>query len=93
MLNAALRVLHCSIAPYSASNNIAGAINMARKKAVQQPFNIMIVGQAGRLQYEAVLFLASLRENTPNFRGRVIVVEPQPGPNWEKDPRVTLSLN
>ena len=62
---------------------------MARNKATGQPFNIMIVGQAGRLQYEAVLFLASLRENSPNFRGKVIVAEPQPGPLWQKDPRMS----
>ena len=52
---------------------------MARNKATGQPFNIMIVGQAGRLQYEAVLFLASLRENSPNFRGKVIVQNPSRG--------------
>lgn len=65
---------------------------MARKasktpKAVPG-FNIMIVGQSGRLQYEAVLFAASLRANTPNFAGRLFVAEPQPGPNWNTDPRI-----
>ena len=65
---------------------------MARKKASGQPFNIMIAGQAGRLQYEALLFVASLRENSPNFRGRMVVVEPQPGPRWEKDPRMSAEI-
>lgn len=65
---------------------------MARKasktpKAVPG-FNIMIVGQSGRLQYEAVLFAASLRANTPSFAGRLFVAEPQPGPNWNTDPRI-----
>ncbi|MCO4841900.1 MAG: hypothetical protein KC439_03195 [Yoonia sp.] len=65
---------------------------MARKKASGQPFNIMIVGQGGRLQYEAVLFVASLRSNSPNFQGRVIVVEPQDGPLWQKDPRMNAEI-
>lgn len=60
---------------------------MARKKS-SQSFNIMIVGQSGRLQYEALLFVASLRASTPDFPGRVIVVEPQPGPLWSFDPRM-----
>jgi hypothetical protein len=51
-----------------------------------QPFNIMIVGQSGRLQYEAVLFAASLRRFAPDFSGRLFVATPQPGTNWDKDP-------
>jgi hypothetical protein len=51
------------------------------------PFNIMIVGQSGRLQYEALLFVASLRQNSPQFRGRMIVVEPQAGRNGQKTRR------
>ncbi|SEP98389.1 hypothetical protein SAMN05428995_102221 [Loktanella sp. DSM 29012] len=54
----------------------------------RQPFNIMIVGQRGRLQYEALLFVASLRARAPSFAGRVIVAEPQPGPLWPDDPRI-----
>jgi len=65
---------------------------MARKKVSRQPFNIMIVGQAGRLQYEAVLFVASLREMSPDFDGRMIVAEPQPGPQWKKDPRMSADI-
>ncbi|MBQ2260270.1 MAG: hypothetical protein II336_02755 [Loktanella sp.] len=52
------------------------------------PYNIMIIGQNGRLQYEALLFVASLRAKTPGFTGRVIVAEPQPGPLWDHDPRM-----
>ncbi|WP_375253885.1 hypothetical protein [Yoonia sp.] len=48
----------------------------------------MIVGQTGRLQFEALLFLASLRARSPDFAGQVIVAEPQPGPLWDKDPRM-----
>lgn len=51
-------------------------------------FNIAIVVQGGRLQFEALLFLASLRAATPDFPGRVFLAEPQPGPNWQGDPRV-----
>lgn len=51
-------------------------------------FNIVIVGQAGRLQYEAILFAASLRATNPDFAGRLFVAEPQPGPLWDRDPRI-----
>jgi len=44
--------------------------------------------QSGRLQYEALLFVASLRHSCPNFPGRIFLAEPQPGPLWDKDPRV-----
>lgn len=53
-----------------------------------KPFNILIVAQEGRLQYEAVLFAASLRHSDPDFAGRLIVAEPQPGPRWPGDPRI-----
>lgn len=53
-----------------------------------QQFNIMIIGQAGRLGYEAILFAASLRAKSPDFKGRLIVAEPQPGPKWSRDPRM-----
>lgn len=59
---------------------------------MDQQFNIMIVGQAGRLQYEAVLFAASLRENAPGFSGKLIVAEPQPGPLWPNDPRISPDI-
>ncbi|MBY6058271.1 hypothetical protein [Leisingera daeponensis] len=52
------------------------------------PFNVMIVGQVGRLQYEALLFAASLRHCSPGFAGRLFVAVPQPGPLWDKDPGI-----
>ena len=61
---------------------------MAKKPAKSQPYNIMIVGQGGRLQYEAVIFCASFRRHNPDFAGRLIVTEPQPGPLWKADPRI-----
>ena len=59
---------------------------MANNSKKRQDFNILIVAQNGRLQYEAVLFAASLRHSDPDFQGRLIVAEPQPGPNWDTDP-------
>lgn len=38
------------------------------------------------MQYEAVLFAASLRSMSPNFKGRLLVAEPQPGPLWNGNP-------
>ncbi|MCF6231639.1 MAG: hypothetical protein L3J36_00835 [Rhodobacteraceae bacterium] len=62
---------------------------MANKQASRQGFNIMIVGQSGRLSYEAVLFAASLRFSCPDFVGRLFVAMPGPGPLWDKDPTIT----
>ena len=61
---------------------------MARSQRKTPDFNIMIVGQSGRLQYEAVILAASLRANDPDFAGRLIIAEPQPGPRWPGDPRI-----
>ncbi|WP_372884203.1 hypothetical protein [Shimia sp.] len=60
----------------------------AAKPPVTPDFNIVIVGQSGRLQYEAILFAASLRAHSPGFSGRLFVAEPQPGPAWAADPRM-----
>ncbi len=52
-------------------------------------FNILIVAQSGRVQYEAALFAASLRHSDPDFAGRLIVAEPQPGERWwNGDPQI-----
>jgi len=51
-------------------------------------FNIVVIGQNGRLMYEALLFAASLRQNDPDFKGRLFIAEPQPGPKWNGDPRI-----
>ena len=61
---------------------------MANATAKGQAFNIMIVGQSGRLQYEALLFAASLRRADPGFAGRLFVAEPQKGTLWRHDPRI-----
>jgi len=54
-------------------------------------FNIVIVGQSGRLMYEALLFAASLRASDPEFKGRLFIAEPQPGALWNGDPRMKQS--
>ena len=64
---------------------------MAPRTHHQQPradFNILIVGQNGRLMYEAIVFAASLRAKSPQFSGRLIVAEPQAGALWRKDPTI-----
>lgn len=62
---------------------------MTRRGSDQKPFNIVIVGQSGRLQYEALLFAASLRAQSPAFSGKLLVAEPQPGTKWPDDPRMS----
>jgi hypothetical protein len=54
-----------------------------------QDFNIVAVGQNGRLSYEAVLLVASLRASAPDFTGQIFIAEPQPGPLWRDDPRIS----
>ena len=61
---------------------------MAPNSAAQQPFNVVIVGQRGRLAYEALLFAASLRHSSPTFDGKLLVAEPQSGALWPKDPTI-----
>ncbi|MDA5094550.1 hypothetical protein O2N63_10685 [Aliiroseovarius sp. KMU-50] len=56
-------------------------------------FNVVVVGQAGRISYEALLFVASLRASDPDFSGRVFVAEPQPGEKWPDDPRIRTSVS
>lgn len=49
--------------------------------APHQP-NLLIIAQAGRLEYEAIIFAASLRHAAPNWQGRLFVAEPQPEEAW-----------
>ncbi|MGR3514016.1 MAG: hypothetical protein ACU0GG_14755 [Paracoccaceae bacterium] len=55
--------------------------------------DICIVAQAGRLSFEALLFTASLRAASPNFKGRLIVGVPQNGPLWPKDPTLPSDIS
>ena len=52
-------------------------------------FNILAIGQAGRLEHEAILLAASLRLADPDFPGTLFIAEPQPGPKWHEDPRMS----
>ncbi|VAV87919.1 FIG01142639: hypothetical protein, partial [hydrothermal vent metagenome] len=61
---------------------------MANTTSKTKAFNIMIIGQGGRLQYEAIIFAASLRANSPDFTGRLFIAEPQPGAQWAEDPTI-----
>lgn len=63
-------------------------MSMAGNAGRIQDFNIAIVGQGGRLQFEAAIFAASLRMMSPDFKGRLLIAEPQPGPAWPGDPRM-----
>ncbi len=62
---------------------------MAQDPEKRQTFNVVVVAQAGRLSFEALLFAASLRHFSPAFTGQFFVAEPQPGRLWDKDPRIT----
>lgn len=61
---------------------------MAPTSKKSKSFNVVVIGQNGRLMYEALLFAASLRENDPDFKGRLFIAEPQPGPNWSGNPKI-----
>ena len=56
---------------------------MAHSAEMRQNFNILIVAQSGRLEYEALLFAASLKASSPNFKGKLVVAVPE-GPLWQR---------
>lgn len=72
----------------TAAKKPASAKKPVSKASPKPPekFNIFIVGHSGRLQFEALLFAATLRASDPGFQGRLIVGEPQPGPRWDMNP-------
>ena len=61
---------------------------MALGSGENQRFNIVAVGQSGRLSYEAVLLAASLRATNPGFAGRLFIAMPQNGPHWTVGPEI-----
>ncbi len=65
---------------------------MSGTGAVGRAFNVFCIGQAGRLGYEAVMLAATFRAANPDFAGKLIVGEPQPGPRWDGDPRMTAPV-
>lgn len=62
------------------------AAKAAENANVSSDFDIVAVGQHGRLQYECLLLAASLQTNSPNFTGTLYIAEPQAGPLWLRDP-------
>ncbi len=62
---------------------------MAARKPKSRAFNVLAVVQQGRLEYEAVVLAASFRAQNPDFAGRLILAEPEPGPRWKSDPRIS----
>jgi hypothetical protein len=62
---------------------------MTETRPAGQAFNLLAVVQGGRLGYEALLLAASLRATNPGFAGTLYLAEPQPGPLWDRDPRLT----
>jgi hypothetical protein len=52
-------------------------------------FNLLAIGQGGRLEHEAILLAASLRHSDPDFPGTLFIAEPQPGQKWRDDPRMS----
>jgi hypothetical protein len=52
-------------------------------------FNLLAVGQSGRLEFEAILLAASLRRSDTGFEGALYIAEPQPGGAWPGDPRMS----
>ncbi len=61
---------------------------MARRPAHRKTVNILIIGQMGRLAYEALLFALSFRKKVSEARFRLFVAEPRPGPKWTTDPTI-----
>lgn len=59
---------------------------MTHQSAHPETINVLVVGQMGRLAYEALLFALSLRWNTKDRRFKLYVAEPRFGPKWPADP-------
>lgn len=51
--------------------------------------NILCVAQSGRLEYEAIVFMASFVAANPNNNHKVYIAEPQPNSLWDEDPRIS----
>ncbi len=64
---------------------------MGTKQKNQSDFNILVIGQQGRLMYEALLFAASQRHSDPGFQGRLFIGEPQHGARWDNNPQMRNS--
>jgi len=65
---------------------------MSRVKPKTVLFNVVCVAQAGRLEFEAVIFAASFRAQNPEFAGKLLVMEPQAGPRWKGETRISTPV-
>jgi len=61
---------------------------MAKKAKMPQKFNVYVIGQNGRLMYEALIFAASLRHSDPDFSGQIFIAQPQKSDLWAGDPTI-----
>ena len=61
---------------------------MATKRAKPVVYNVVCVAQAGRLEYEAILFARSFRQMNPDFPGKLLIAEPQ-GERWQVETRIS----
>ena len=52
-------------------------------------FNILIIGQSGRLHFEAIMFLASFHQSAPDYKSQVFVAVPQHTERWNSNPTIT----
>lgn len=50
--------------------------------------DILIIGQEGRLAYEAALLATTLRHASPDWSGTLYIAQPEPGDRWPEDPRI-----
>ena len=60
----------------------------AAKPAVPDHVNVMIVAQAGRLQWEAALFALSFAQSGTSKRFRLFIAEPAEGFKWPGEPGI-----
>ena len=76
------------IAHSMADKTPEGKTHMDGSAEKRQTFNIFIIAQAGRLEYEALLFATSLKASNPDFKGRLIIGVPQ-GKLWQRKTELT----
>ncbi|ETW13105.1 hypothetical protein ATO8_07836 [Roseivivax marinus] len=62
---------------------------MPDDRALPAQVNILAVAQAGRLEHEAALLALSLQSSGTSDRFQLVIAEPQPGPLWPDDPRIS----
>ena len=63
-----------------------------RNSRASETFNVVCIAQNGRLAYESLIFAASFRSANPDFNGRLLIAEPQPGPRWPIETRVAADV-